>query len=314
MKLEKAFQALYDILALDKSLRNEILKELVKDTDICFLLSISMYFNRKNISITRLGKTVNLEYQVGMALTNVDYWESLGIREQVVLKELLSNSNSYDSTIFYAYGAKVYTEVEISEYFNANEGTTDKIAYLLVDSPKYYRKSMGKRLRFSNVPNGISTQFPLPFQTILVDSKGNTLAHGNLSFDNYLSGRGRLPLLNGDFKYSTNLPSIQYAINKRKDTKYALVFHKDGLIILSKAYIKETYAIIDFQVNDDFEVEGVWFRVGDFNHMIKCDIPQTILIKGVDKYTITVKCNELLNGDINNIEFIKFNLKDKDDS
>ena len=311
MKLEKAMEALYDLIALDKNLRKEILKDLVQDDTICMLISISNVFNIKGLTVTRGGNTTNFKYQIGQILVDhKGYWEALGLKEQVVMKELLSMTNTFDSTIFYAHANTVYNKKEILEYFKVVKEDQGNIPYILMDSPKYYWVVREGRTKFNNTPKGMATPFCMPHNTMIFSPTGKILANGVVSLGDYLQSKGTLSKIYGDVKYGANIPAIQYSINKKMVNKYALVFHQDGAFVIGKELVKETYDIIDLMHDENFEVMGIWCSVGVFSHLIKTTVPQTMLDKGVDKYTVTIKCTKLLNGDINNVEFVKFNVKE----
>ncbi len=225
------------------------------------------------------------------------------------MKELLSMTNTFDSTVFYAHAVSVYNKKDILEYFKVVREEQGNIPYILMDYPKYYFLVKEDRVKFNNLPKGVRVPFCVPFKTVILSPEGEILANGAVSLGNYLQGKGGLSKIQGDVKYGASLSAIQYSINRKGTDKYALVFHQDGALVLSKELVKETYDIIDLLHDENFEVTGVWFSVGVHNHVIKVAVPQTILDKGVDKYSVTVKCTKLLNGNINNVEFVKFNLK-----
>ena len=312
--LQEASDKLYEVIALDNVLRKEILKELVHDESVCFLLSISTHFTRKNLSVTRQGKTTNLNYQIGKVLEDSgSYWQHLGMKEQVVLKELLSNSNTFDSTIFYAHAVKVYSKKEILKYLSVIE-EVESIPYLIMDSYKFYYKTKAKYIKYNTFPSG-KTPMVYANQTIIINSELMPIAYGGIELGDYLVSLskdfGNPEDIEGAFRYADSITAIQYNLNQYKGSKYALVFHKNGPIVLKKALLKETYSIIDFTFSEDFDITGVWFNVNGRPQQVKVEIPQTIINKGVDKYTITVECNKLLNGKINNVKFIKFNKKEE---
>ena len=315
MDLQKAFNVLYDVMALDKTIKKEILKDAVQDEGVCFLLSLGQHYSISNLTITRGGTTSNLKFQVSNILVNPKrFWGDLGMKEQVVLKELLSNNNTFDSTIFYGHGVKVFTKAEVSRKIHDRDTSDFPIAYLIVDSPKYYYKTRTKKIWNSTVPRGLDIVEPKNFETVLVDANGDSLATGTAELGFYLKDGGdilRFAEPKGNFKFSNSVANIQAKVNQYKDDKYALVFHEDGIVTLSKGLIKKTYGIIDLLINDDFEVVGVWFKVtNDYYHMLNCNVPQTVIDNGIDAYTVRVECNELKNGDINNIRFIQFNKKE----
>ncbi len=310
MKLEEAIGALYDVIALDKNLRKEILKDLVQDDTVCMLLSIANTFHIKGIKVSRGGNTTNLKYQIGQILVDhKSYWGSLGLKEQVVMKELVSMTNTFDSTIFYAHANTVYNKKEILEYFSVEAKESGNIPYILMDSPKYYFLVKKATIKFNNLPKGVRVPFCVPYKTVILSPEGNILAAGEVALGDYLQDKGSLSKVYGDIKYGASLSAIQYSINRKGADKYALVFHQDGALVLSKELVKETYGIIDLYFKG-FEVKGVWIMVGTHPHIIKFDVPQTMLDNGIGNYNITVECTKLLNGNINNVKFVKYNLKE----
>ena len=309
MKLEQAFKQLYNLLALDKTLRDEMLKELVQDKSICFLLSIGTHYTLPKLKATRGGQTVNYEHQLLSALNDHKaHWGTLGLREQIVLIEILSTN--FNPTIFYGEGVKVYSKIEINKYLSSVGGVATELMYLFIDKPKTYFVIKHKRIVKTTIPKGFPPYTkPQNYQSVLLDVQGNTLATGNKTFGDYLLCKGRLGQIEGNFSKATSIVEIQYRLNKLSREAHALVFHPDGIMFLHKESIKVDYDILDLVVSEDFEPVGVWIRHGDRNYKILCPIPQTLVDSGVSKYTVTIKCNELLNGSLNNIEFVKLNVK-----
>ena len=310
MKLKKAFESLYNLLALDKSIRDELLKELVEDKSVCFLLGLPMYYSPKIPKVTRGASTVNYDYQLASFLQEPNsYWESLGLQEQVVLREIFNGA--FDSTILYAYGVKVYNKKEVMDYLKQSNVESVELLYLLLDIPKYYYEVRSSIKIKSTIPRGIPPYIkPLNHQGIVIDGQGNTLATGGVSFGKYLMGKGRFKEIEGDFSKADNLPEIQYRLNKQSKEVSALVFHPEGILILTKESLKVTYDILDLVVSEDFEPIGLWINHKEKNYKVRCEIPQSIIDRGVDKYEVVIRRNELLNGTINNIKFIKLKLKE----
>lgn len=319
MDLYVAIEKLYDVLALDRSIAKEILKDLVEDEDVCFILSIDSHFSHTiHIPISREGMNANIEYQLGQVLTNLSvsnnaflsHFSTLDIKTQVVLKELLSASNKFDSTIFYGFATKVFSRREILEYLQPTDALSDKIPYIISDSPKYYYVSRTGSITHTNTPRSFKHTPPFPMYTFMYDKDGATIAKGQGSFGKYLRGKGMLPEIEGQFKYGKSLVDIQYRLNKTLGNKFALVFHTEGIITLKKESLKFTCGIIDFILSDDFEVIGVWIEHKGNTYEIKTDVPQTMVDRGLHKYVVNIKANELVNEKLNNIEFVQFNLKE----
>lgn len=322
MKLYEAITKLYDVLALDKNIAKEILKELVEDESVCFILSIRDTFSRATpMLIRRGGQNANIDYQLGQLLHNLgssnkvfnSYFKTLDMKTQVVLKEVLQSNSKYDSTIFYGYAKKTFSKREILEYLQTTQPTDEKLQYFTSDSPKYYYKTRESRIIYNTLPKGFKHLEPIAGGTILYDGYGNARAYGQREFGEYLKNYISLPDVTGTLlRTARNIAEIQYKINSMIGNRYAIVLHKEGIKVLTKESIKLTCGIIDFILSDDFEVIGVWVEYQDNVYEIKGHVPKTVIDTGIDSHTVTFNANELISGKLNNIEFRKFSLKEED--
>ena len=320
MNLEKSLQALYETMALDKTLRDEILGELVEDEGVCLLLSLHSCYTITNLKLKRGGHTEDITSQLsGVLADTAAYWGTLSLHHQIVLKDIFSNTSIFNYTIFYAKGKRVFSKKEILEHLPSSNVGVGQLKYILTPSPKYYYVTKNSRIKYSTIPPKFSKK-SLPFipnyTTVVFDNDANVIAKGNVYLGDYLRGTGRLGDITGYLSEAPDLPTIQYNINKQIKFKYALVFHPNGVITIVKEFFKKDYAILDVTVTEDFEVSGVWVVYKEIPYQIKCKVPTTVIERGIQEYTVTLEATELLNGKLRGIHFVKFNLKDsygKDD-
>jgi len=321
LNLQEANTKLYDLLALDRGLRGELLQALVeKDKGVCFLLSLHLYFNNSTLSISHTGRTSNFHYQLKGVLEDAKGFAYLGLKEQVVLKEILNNkSRAFNYTIFYTYAIKVYNEDEIKKELEVID-ICNKLPYLILPkfskgSPYYFKTSTKKgTVKYNNIPKGYP---PLPMsndETIVVDRQNNIVGKASGLLGDYLKGTSKMyGKLGKEFKYISSIAELQLKVNKYNKENVALVLASLGPIILNKEKSVNTFNILDLVVNDAFEITGVYIEVANKAYKVKTKVAQGIVEEGINNYTVTIKYVELLDNKIKDIEFVRFYRKDVKD-
>ena len=310
INLNKAFDSLYNIIALDRTIRTAIFKELVKERDVCFLLSIGYNYPMANLKITRGGHTANLEYQLANFLVNPrDYWESLGLKEQVVLKEITNpNSTTFDRTIFLAEGVTYFTQAAIKEYFaGVTPSEFEEVHMIYTNSSKVYYKIVRESIIKNDLPKKYKGIF-VDKNTSVVFNDGQIVATGDNLFGDYLLGKGRFGGCFGQVVVSKNIQESQYKLNKSK-YEYAIAFTTNGVKILTKEKLKLTCDIIDLWIDDMYELIGVYITYNDSTYPIECHVPKEVYDGGLSRHQAVVSATELKNGSLKEVNFIEFKEK-----
>jgi len=316
MNLQKASNALYDIIALDRRLRDEILMRLVEtDESICFLLSLHSYFSHTNIdAASMLGKTTNYAYQLREVLLDIRALKTLGLKEQVVLREILrEKSKVFSYTVFFGYGVKVFSKAEILKELDIDK-VSAKLPYVTVKQPKagsntFYSKTViNGRVKYNNIPQSYPKFSVNNNETILVDTTKSIVAVADSALGEYLRGKSGVhgELISG-FKFKDSFAEIQQEINGKVGEYVAIVLAKDGVIELNKELREATYPILDLVVNGDFELIGVWIVHNDKPYKVLGKrIPEYI---NVARYNVTIKYHETLGGKLTQTSIKEFKLK-----
>jgi hypothetical protein len=322
MDLQKASDTLYNLIAVDYKLRKELLKDVVEHSkEVCFLLSIGIYYHRTKLTPTLHGKTTNYTYQLHTLLEEQKTWGSIGLQEQVVLKEILNpKSTIFDSGVFYAYGVKVYTLDEIKAELGSTQHLAETYPYLLVAPPSsrnklpYYTITRSKTgaIKYNNTPQTFP-KFTLENNTtLLIDSYMEVVGSGTQALGDYIQGNSRyFGELSSEFKYSSSIADIRRIVNSRIKEVVALVLYEGKLHTLKKELPTYSFKIVDYIITDDYDIEGVWIthngkayavRVPkyDMHRIAKYEIQDTL---------VEVRCAKLLNGKLSQITFSKFIIK-----
>ena len=315
MKLDEAILSLYDIIAVDKKLRNELLRDIVIDDEVCMLLSIQGNFTYNNAKVTRGNSSSTLDIVLLDVLTSPkSNWERLSIQQQVVLKELLNpKSTVFSMTIFYTYGKKVFTREEILNILKNNLPKNQKIPYILLDPPRnnklpfYYKTIYNNKTLYNNIPYTLGHVECSNNETIVLDYAGNTVASGDVLLGRYLRGvSGSYGSSIRGFIYGKDIHSIQHTVNGRATPKIAVVLYDNGIKILHKEKIKVTCDIIDLAIDDDYNITGVWVAYAGNSYLINISIPNKIIDVGIHMYQVKVLAHEQLNGKLKQIKFLSF--------
>jgi len=324
MDLQKASNALYDIIAIDTRLRKEILRDMVStDLAVCMLLSIRTHYSMKVPKITRLGVTENYKEQVHAVLHDIEVWDTLGIKEQIVLKEILNPKSAiFSSTVFYSYAKNVYTKEEIENELY-RKVLTLKYPYVLLPAPTrkgraYYSKTrINGRVSHSDIPKSFPIFYTDINSTIIVATASKHLiGRESVQVGNYLQGKSMTyGKLSDAFKYKDSIAEIQSVVNNKSKPYVALVFTPTGPEIIEKALESITCDILELSVDELFVPNGVWIVYNGVSYLIKGDIPNRVSMGNIHKFEVVIECSILHTGKLKQLRLIKFVRKDnKDDN
>jgi len=308
MHLNKAIDKLYDLMALDKRLRDELLIDLVQDRAVCFILSLYTFKPKlkDNFKITRGGTEDNFEQKLLSILQGENYWQMLHYKQQIVLKEAFTSA--FNATIFYTYASIVYSKEEILDYLSAQKDPQE-IPYILLSHnnrrrPFYFKTINNGRVKYNN----LTSTFNIPVAnntTTLIDSAGQVLGVADVKFGDYLMGKASLSSTSYNFSTKGSIAEIQHKLNGTTKYNKALIFMEDSWTIIEKT--KETLEldIVDLEFNERYDIIGLWVKYKDTPYLILTKKVGMLIDKPLNDYKVMIKAHITLDEKLKQVEFIK---------
>jgi len=307
----RAVDALYSILAHRGAIRDELLVSALEHKSVCALVSLRLVFGSRKLP--KITRTYNTNTSYNSMLSNIitllngsdtkalnAYFITLPLDMQVVLHGILSTKSEYNYIIIDTYINKVYSKDELLTLFN--DGEQGSFQYVLLENSSIYFKTRHLNITWNTVPSNKAHVEPPRFTTYIYDSNGEVIGSCDDTLQQYLKGNvSQAPKILKAAK-AQSMVDIQVAVNNSRRFRVAKVFTPSGIITLNKESKEYECKIIDVKLNDDFEIEGVYFTHNDVVGYIKQEAPLDI----IGNYTIVVKGVELLDGTLSDIDFIKY--------
>jgi len=296
MKIKEALDSLYNIIPLDKTLRDYKLKELlIKDKEsmsILFSFQYHVEFAHSKINVEPNDielKDIDI-YRILLDIVNSytfkeasDKIKMLKTEHQVVLRQLISTNSIYPMPVIYEHIYKLYTLPTLKEELLAKAPQSNKIPYIVTDYPLQYTYRSNS-FTFSNIKN--KTNRPnVPKSFCFLTSGDKVVVKGDKTLYKYMNGRVFKP--NIFTKLKTCEEEEISEIKENNKGRWVTTF---GDYIICEFIPNDEIVVTpyDWTSDIDFNPDGFVFKWNDNVYKIRHKVTQKLFKKGIGSFDIRI--------------------------